>query len=85
MAAERQIRPHRAARAVGISYVLLFVFSVPWYWPSGYGEQLIAGFPLWCLISLGCYVATATLTLATIDTIWTSGSGSPAESDRFRE
>lgn len=57
---------------VGAAYVLLFVLSIPWYLPSGYGEGLVAGFPLWCLLSLACYIAAAALTVVTIDIVWAS-------------
>lgn len=57
-------------RPVGILYLLLFILSVPWYLPAGYGERLVAGFPVWCLISIACYVAAALLTVVSIDDVW---------------
>lgn len=72
-------------RRVGLTYLLLFAVSIPWYLPSGYGEGLIAGFPLWCLLSLGCYLAAAALTVATIDSVWSAGSGSPTNAHEADE
>lgn len=51
-------------------YALLLVFSVPWYFPAGSGEPLVLGFPLWCFVSLCCYVGVALLTIWCIDRLW---------------
>jgi len=60
---------------VGIAYLVLFALSIPWYLPSGYGERLVHGFPVWCLVSLGCYVAAALLTVLKIDVVWQAERG----------
>lgn len=36
---------------IALVYLLLLVFAIPWYLPSG-SNLLILGFPLWVLISL---------------------------------
>jgi hypothetical protein len=51
-------------------YGLLLVFSVPWYFPAGNGEPLVLGFPLWCFVSLGCYIGLALLTVWRVDRLW---------------
>jgi hypothetical protein len=68
MSAER--RRSREARRTWLIYALLFVFSVPWYFPAGGVEPFVLGFPLWCFVSLSCYVGVALLTIWRIDSIW---------------
>lgn len=60
----------RAVRGTWVAYVLLFAFSVPWYFPAGSGEPFVLGFPLWCFVSLCCYVGVALLTIWRIDRLW---------------
>mgnify|MGYP003657338924 CR=1 FL=1 len=37
---------------IWITYGVLFVVAVPWYWTEGYGEILF-GFPVWAVVSVG--------------------------------
>jgi len=73
-----------STRATWWAYTLLLVLSVPWYFPAGGAEPIIFGFPLWCLVSLGAYVAVALLTVWRIDALWEAderedaGLGPPA-------
>lgn len=57
-------------RSTWMLYVLLLTFSVPWYFPAGSGEPLVLGFPLWCFVSLCCYVGVALLTVWRLDRLW---------------
>ena len=54
-----------------LTYLLtLLVLSIPWYFPSGSTGPIVAGFPLWCLVSLCCYVAVAAITVWRIEDLW---------------
>jgi hypothetical protein len=57
-------------RRTWLAYVLLFALSIPWYFPAGSGRPLVLGFPLWCLVSLVCYVLVALLTVRRIERLW---------------
>jgi hypothetical protein len=59
-----------SVRRVWVLYALLLVLSVPWYFPVGNGEPLVFGFPLWCFVSLCCYVGVALLTIWRLDHLW---------------
>jgi hypothetical protein len=48
----------------------LLVLSVPWYFPAGDGSPFVFGFPLWALVSLGCYAAIAALVAWRLPRIW---------------
>jgi hypothetical protein len=63
-------RRSRTVRQTWVLYGLLFLFSVPWYFPAGAAEPFVLGFPLWCFVSLCCYVGVALLTIWRIDVIW---------------
>ena len=64
-------RPSRVGvRATWGAYVLLLVLSVPWYFPTGSAEPIVLGFPLWCFVSLTCYVLVAVLTVWRLDALW---------------
>ena len=52
------------------AYAALFAASIPWYIPQGVAETLIMGFPLWCLMALGCYGAIAALTVWRMAAMW---------------
>ena len=38
--------------ALAVTYVLLFVVAVPWYWGEG-GSKPVLGMPLWAVVSIG--------------------------------
>ena len=57
--------------ATWVAYVVLLVLSVPWYFPAGSGRPILLGFPLWCFVSLACYVLVAALTVWRMDALWT--------------
>lgn len=57
--------------ATWVAYVVLLVLSVPWYFPAGSGRPIVFGFPLWCFVSLACYVLVAALTVWRMDALWT--------------
>jgi hypothetical protein len=57
-------------RSTWLLYGLLFGFSVPWYFPIGSVEPFVLGFPIWCFVSLCCYVGVALLTVWRIDELW---------------
>lgn len=46
------VREPRRVGWIWLVYLLLYVVVIPWYWPSGYRGPLIAGFPLWVVVSL---------------------------------
>jgi hypothetical protein len=58
---------------------LLLVFSVPWYFPAGSGRPLVFGFPLWCLVSLGCDAAIALLVVWRLPRLWDDGDAADPE------
>jgi len=66
------------ARMTWVAYAVLLVLSIPWYFPEGSGEPLVLGFPLWCFVSLACYVLAALLTAWRLDTVWEASRGSGA-------
>jgi hypothetical protein len=57
-------------RRTWVVYALFFVVSIPWYFPAGSGEPFVLGFPLWCFVSLCCYVGVALLTIWRIERLW---------------
>lgn len=63
-------RRSRSVRRTWVLYGLLLVLSVPWYFPAGSGEPLVLGFPLWCFVSLCCYLGVAALTVLRIGRLW---------------
>lgn len=60
------------ARATWIAYLLLLALSIPWYFPEGSAEPIVFGMPLWCVISLSCYIAAAALTIWRLDALWSA-------------
>ena len=69
----------RRVRNTWLAYGALFVPSIPWYFPAGSGRPLVLGFPLWCLVSLACYVLIALLTIWRTEALWTAASSGDAE------
>lgn len=63
-------RQSGGARSTWVIYALLIALSIPWYFPAGSGEPLVFGFPLWCFVSLCCYVGVALLTIRRLDRLW---------------
>ena len=49
---EELVREPRKVRWVWLVYLLLYVITIPWYWPAGYRGPLVAGFPLWVVVTL---------------------------------
>ncbi len=62
-------------RFIWTVYDVLLVLSIPWYWPVGQGGTLLLGFPLWAVVSLGCYLGAAVFTVFAIGPLWRSGTG----------
>lgn len=51
-------------------YLLLYVVAIPWYWPDGYRGPLVAGFPLWVVVTLGSALLLAGWTAWVIFHYW---------------
>ena len=47
--------------ALAVTYVLLFVVAVPWYWGEG-GSKPVLGMPLWAVVSIGVSFLISCLT-----------------------
>lgn len=63
---ELQARPSRGRRLwirrlLLIVIAALYIFSVPWYRPTGAHPEIIFGLPDWVAVALGCYVGVAVL------------------------
>ena len=50
--------------------LVLIALSIPWYLPEGHVGSVIAGFPLWIWIALGCSLGIAILTACAILRSW---------------
>ena len=66
---DEQSRPGTSRRLASLIVVLL-VLSVPWYFPAGDGRPFVFSVPLWCFVSLGCYVAIAAIVAARLPRLW---------------
>ncbi len=55
---------------VFVVYVLLFVFTVPWYLPRDFGASIWAGVPLWAAVSFAVTLAIAFFTVFVIRRYW---------------
>lgn len=41
---------------VWVTYGILFIVTVPWYWPTE-SDTFVWGLPVWCLVTvIGCFV-----------------------------
>ncbi|MCB0669866.1 MAG: hypothetical protein KDC80_28770 [Saprospiraceae bacterium] len=54
-----------------IIYLILFAFSIPWYFSNGRGMHLIYGLPLWLICSISAVILMAIFTVWIIRKYWT--------------
>ena len=54
-----------------IIYLILFAFSIPWYFPAGQEMNLIYGLPVWLLCSISAVLSMAIFTVWIIRKYWT--------------
>lgn len=55
---------------IWVIYIVLFAFSIPWYFPEGTGMWLIYGLPVWLITTIGVVVTMAIFTVWVIKTYW---------------
>ena len=61
----------RLPMALAVTYVLLFVIAVPWYWGEG-GSKPVLGMPLWAVVSIGVSFLISCLTAWAAFRAWPS-------------
>ena len=59
------------AAGLALTYVLLFVVAVPWYWGEG-GSKPVLGMPLWAVVSIGVSFLISCLTAWAAFRTWPS-------------
>ncbi len=67
---EELVREPRKVRWVWLVYLLLYAIAIPWYWPAGYRGHLVAGFPIWVVVTLVGVLLLAGWTLWVIANHW---------------
>ena len=72
---EELSREPRKVRWVWLVYLLLYAIAIPWYWPAGYRGPLVAGFPLWVVVTLVGVLLLAGWTLWVIANHWRDRGG----------
>lgn len=55
---------------VWVIYILLFVFSIPWYFSEPLAMQLVLGLPLWLISSIGVIALSALFTVFILNKYW---------------
>jgi len=60
-----------------VGYGLCLAFGIPWYREAGVIDPVVAGFPLWALVSALSCVGVAALTGVAVLRLWSD----PAEGD----
>lgn len=56
---------------IWIIYLILFAFSIPWYFPAGQGMRLLFGLPVWLVCSITMVLLMAIFTTLIIRKYWT--------------
>ena len=72
---EELVREPRKVRWVWLVYLLLYAIAIPWYWPAGYRGPLVAGFPLWVVVTLSAVLLLACWTAWVIAHYWRDRGG----------
>ncbi len=59
---------------IWVVYILLFAFSIPWYFPKEMEMDLFLGLPLWLIISISIIIIIALFTILVIHKYWKAES-----------